>query len=248
METCSDGVLCVIIALCILVFLLKNKNIDSFIVLLNEIIIPKKCPDYLVTDGRHYYLLNSRLPYDGVNNPLKFNSEEEARQYLESNQCPSLALLDLVVSKNPEDPTDSYEKVCAQNIAKQVFNDDICNQYSSKEQIGDLREYSRALMILVEKRNQIRSTINAAKFASVSYDKQLDINLQEIQKQMESLRKKYSENDEALKEFVDYKIEDCMIQTIKNENKDLDDTHFTDQFAKYFNQLNENIGQEYLYV
>ena len=71
------GVLCVIIVLCMLVYLLNNKSVDSFIVLVNEIIIPKKCPDYLVTDGDHYYLLNSRIPYDGVTNPLKFNSEAE---------------------------------------------------------------------------------------------------------------------------------------------------------------------------
>ena len=57
-----------------------------------------------------------------------------------------------------------------------------------------------------------------------------------------------TENDEALKEFVDYKVEDCMMRTIKTENKDLDDNNFTDQFAKYFNQLNENIGQEFLYI
>ena len=60
------------------VYLLNNKSVDSFIVLVNEIIIPKKCPDYLVTDGDNYYLLNSRIPYDGVTNPLKFNSESEA--------------------------------------------------------------------------------------------------------------------------------------------------------------------------
>ena len=39
-----------------------------------------------------------------------------------------------------------------------------------------------------------------------------------------------------------------MMRTIKTENKDLDDNNFTDQFVKYFNQLNENIGQEFLYI
>ena len=39
-----------------------------------------------------------------------------------------------------------------------------------------------------------------------------------------------------------------MIQTMKGENPALDDSNFSNQVAKYFNQLNEYIGQEYLYV
>ena len=39
-----------------------------------------------------------------------------------------------------------------------------------------------------------------------------------------------------------------MIQTIKNENNNLDDSKFSNNFAKYFNNLNENIGQHFLYV
>jgi len=97
-------------------------------------------------------------------------------------------------------------------------------------------------------RNQILSEINAAKFANRKYDKSLESNLKNVDNQIKKLRKKYTDNDKALKEFVDYKIEDCMINTIKKENKDLDDSKFSDQFAKYFNQLNENIGQEYLYI
>ena len=90
----------------------------------------------------------------------------------------------------------------------------------------DLRNFSNDLIVLTETRNQIRSEIDAAKFANREYDPKLDVELKEILKKIDNLRSKYANNDEALKEFVDYKIEDCMIQTIKNENNNLDDSKF----------------------
>ena len=128
-----------------------------------------------MTDGTSFYLMNTRLPYDGITNPLKFESQQdEANNYLSQNKCPSLEAINLVVSKNKADPTDSYEKVCAKDTATKIFNDDVCNQYGSQEQIQDLRNFSRDLMILIEKRNQVRSTIDTAKFTNSKYDKSLE--------------------------------------------------------------------------
>lgn len=248
MELQIEGIICIVIVFIILVYLIRNKSIDSFIVLLNEVVIPKDCPNSLVTDGVHFYLMNTRLPYDGITNPIKFNSEAEAKKYLKNNNCPDLQLLDLVVSKNKEDPTDSYEKICARDVANRIFDDDVCNHYSDGKQMEDLRNFSNDLIVLTETRNQIRSEIDAAKFANREYDPKLDVELKEVLKKIDNLRSKYANNDEALKEFVDYKIEDCMIQTIKNENNNLDDSKFSNNFAKYFNNLNENIGQHFLYV
>ena len=248
MELQVEGIICIVIVLLILIYLIRNKTMENFIVLLEEVIIPKNCPNYLVTDGTFYYLMNTRLPYDGVTNPLKFESQQEANNYLSQNKCPSLEAVNLVVSKNKADPTDSYEKICAKDTATKIFNDDVCNQYGNQEQIQNLRNFSRDLMILIEKRNQVRSAIDTAKFTNTEYSPTLDQELEDINNQITNLRKQYANNDEALKEFVDYKVEDCMINTIKNENPNLDDSKFSDQFAKYFNQLNENIGQEYLYI
>ena len=72
--------------------------------------------------------------------------------------------------------------------------------------------------------------------------------LKQIQEQIQKLQDEYKQNDEALKEFVDYKIEGCMMNTIKDNNQELKDDKFLDNFAKYFNNLNENIGQEFLYI
>ena len=150
MELQVEGIICVVVVLIILVYLIRNKTMENFIVLLEGVIIPKNCPNYLVTDGTFYYLMNTRLPYDGVNNPLKFESYQEANNYLSQNKCPSLEAVNLVVSKNKGDPTDSYEKVCAKDIANKVFDDDVCNHYSSQDQTQDLRNFSRDLMILIE--------------------------------------------------------------------------------------------------
>lgn len=248
MELQVEGIICIIIVLMIMVYLIKNKSMENFIVLLEEVIIPKNCPNYLVTDGTNFYLMNTRLPYDGITNPLKFETEVAAKSYLSQNKCPSLEVVNLVVSKKKEDPTDSYEKVCAKDVATRIFDDNVCNHYADKGKMEDLKNYSKDLIILTEMRNQILSEINAAKFANREYDKSLESNLKNVDKQINELRNKYTNNDKSLKEFVDYKIEDCMINTIKKENKDLDDSKFSDQFAKYFNQLNENIGQEYLYI
>ena len=96
------------------------------------------------------------------------------------NKCPSLEAVNLVISKNQADPTDSYEKICAKDTATKIFNDDVCNQYSSQEQIQDLRNFSKDLMILIEKRNQIRSTIDTAKFTKSQYSPSLEQELEDI--------------------------------------------------------------------
>ena len=48
-----------------------------------------------------------------------------------------------------------FEKVYAKDTNK-IFNDDICNQYGSQEQIQNLRNFSKDLMILIERRNQMK--------------------------------------------------------------------------------------------
>ena len=125
------------------------------------------------------------------------------------------------------------KKNVQKKVMPNIFNEDVCNYYQDEKQSQDLKEYSRALMILVEMRNQIHSEIQLL-FTNSPYDSNLDTRLKNINDEINKLRKKYTENDEALKEFVDYKVEDCMMRTIKTENKDLDDNNFTDQFYKIF--------------
>ena len=54
------------------------------------------------------------------------------------------------------------------------------------------------------------------------------------------------ENDKKI--FADYNIETCMIDTVMKENTDLDDTNFKKYFSDYFNSLNSNIDERFLYI
>jgi len=128
------GIIVIILLLIGLYIFLKNGSLDNFIVFLDDVIIPKTCFDYLVFNGNSYYLFNSRLTYDGVNNPLQFTTKAEAIDYLKSIKCPqTLPFVDLVSRKKTEDVTVSYQRECNKKIAPNLFDLDICGMYGNDE-------------------------------------------------------------------------------------------------------------------
>jgi len=54
------------------------------------------------------------------------------------------------------------------------------------------------------------------------------------------------ENDKKI--FSNYNNETCMMETVMKENPDLNDSNFKNYFAKYFNNVNSNIDEMFLYV
>jgi hypothetical protein len=54
------------------------------------------------------------------------------------------------------------------------------------------------------------------------------------------------ENDTKI--FSNYNNETCMMDTVMKENPDLNDSNFKNYFAKYFDNLNSNIDEQFLYV
>lgn len=246
------GIAIMILIISCLVWVLKNKYLESFIVTVNEFVVPESCPDYLVTDGSHYYLINSGKVFDGVKNPLKFPSHKSALAYLAQNNCPNLDLIDLVVKKNPKDVTVPYERECAKKTAVQIFDDDVCNHYMSKADAERFKIYNKNFLILKEKANQISGKIQSKRLQHITVSEAETKALDEINKKIDALKKEYAETtdrmDKNLSEYSDYNIEKCMMDDIHAENPDLKDDKFLVNFAKYFNNLNENIGQEYLYL
>ena len=196
------GIIVVVILLILLIYFLKNKYIDNFIVFLDDVIIPTSCYNYLVSNGKNYFLLNTKKNLDGVYNPLQFNTKADAINYLKNAKCPmNIPYVDLLVHKKVEDPTVSYERECSKKVAPNLFDLDICSTYGSDD-----------------------DTLTGKYIAKVN--------------KIESDRAQYS----------NYDLESCMIDRASKEDPKLDDTHFKAYFSQYFNRMNSNIDEKYLYI
>ena len=182
--------------------MVSNRSLDNFIVMLDDIIIPKTCWDYLVTNGQEYFLFNSKLLVDGVKNPLRFKTKTEAIEYLGKNNCPdNIPNVNLLSNKKLEDPSISFQRECNNLVAPNKFDLDICNSYASDNDTLTGKYLTKI--------NQI-------------------------------------ENDKKL--YANYDVESCMINKAITEYPELDDTHFKNNFAAYFDRLNSNIDEDYLYI
>ena len=196
------GIIVTILLMVFLIYILRNKVLDNFIVFLDDVIIPSTCYNYLVTNGKQYFLLNTNKILDGVSNPLAFSNKKDAINYLKVSKCPeNIPFVDLVMRKKIDDPTVSYQRACGKKVAPNLFDLDSCSTYAS-----DKDSLSGATMA---RYNQI-------------------------------------ENDKKI--YANYDIETCMIDNATTENPELDDTHFSEYFSKYFDRMNSNIDDKYLYI
>ena len=198
----TAGIIVTILLLIFLIYILSNKTIDTFIVFLEDIVIPSTCYNYLVTNGKNYFLLNTNKILDGVTNPLTFNNKNDAINYLKNLKCPeNIPFVDLVMRKKIDDPTVSFQRECGKKTAPNLFDLDICSAYGS--------DYDTTTGKKISKINQI-------------------------------------ENDKNI--YSNYDIETCMINKATTNDNELDDTHFKDYFAKYFDRMNSHIDQKFLYI
>ena len=148
------GIIVVIIILILLYNVLKNQSLDNFIVFVDDVVIPKSCWEYLVSNGEYYFLFNSKMLVDGIKNPLKFDSKELALNYLETNKCPtSIPFIDLVNRKNKDDPTVSMERECSRKIATNTFDTDTCTFYTNNKEYNN-KEYNNKLTLSEIKKKQ----------------------------------------------------------------------------------------------
>ena len=107
------GLLVIIIILIVLYIAIKNQSLDTFIVFLDDVVIPKTCWDYLVSNGKEYFLFNSKMIVDGVKNPMRFPNKQRALEHLKLSKCPvNIPFVDLVMRKKIEDPTFEGECTC----------------------------------------------------------------------------------------------------------------------------------------
>ena len=117
MKRFTSGLIIVLVILVVLFLVIRfTSTLDAMTDIFESVVVPPQCYEYLVTDGTSYYLLNSKQEYDGVSNPRKFKLLADANKFLLDNGCKPLPLINLVVSKQMEDPTDSYEKICSREV------------------------------------------------------------------------------------------------------------------------------------
>ena len=198
----SAGIVVIIIILVCLIYLLRSKAVDNFIVFVDDVIIPASCYNYLVTNGSKFFLLNTKKMIDGTTNPLTFITKLEAQNYLKKIKCPiDLPFVDLVMRKKNDDPTVSYERECSKKIAPNLFDLDVCGKYGTDDDT------------LTNK--------YLAKLNKIETDKKI---------------------------FADYNVETCMMDKVMKEDPSLDDTIFKTYFAQYFDTINSNIDEKFLYV
>ena len=198
----SAGIVVIIIILVCLIYLLRSKAVDNFIVFVDDVIIPASCYNYLVTNGSKFFLLNTKKMIDGTTNPLTFNTKLEAQNYLKKIKCPvNIPFVDLVMRKKNDDPTVSYERECSKKVAPNLFDLDVCGIYGTD--------------------NDTLTNKYLAKLNKIETDKKI---------------------------FADYNVETCMMDKVMKEDPSLDDTNFKTYFAQYFDTINSNIDEKFLYV
>lgn len=123
MQAAAVFLLITTLALCAVMIMLyyrRDTNIESFLVTMQEYVLPSQCPDYAVYDGHNYYLIYNNRPFDGKQNPLVYASEQEMRQALNDLKCPfadRMPIEFLRRTRNRRDPQESYDRLCNKRIS-----------------------------------------------------------------------------------------------------------------------------------
>jgi hypothetical protein len=94
---------------------------------MESILLNDNCPDYMVSDGSKFYLIFNHKEFDGVSNPLVFDSKAEADIELKKRGCTKpMEPVYLRRLTNHDDPVESYERSCAKQVAKPLFSINDC--------------------------------------------------------------------------------------------------------------------------
>jgi len=116
-QTIIGLVLFVVLVVGVLYCSIRGGALENFIVTVDEVDIPEQCPDYLTTDGAKFYLVWNKRPLDGKTNPMTFDTQAGAFDWLAAHKCPPLEPIPLTRVTNPADPTVSYERECNKQTA-----------------------------------------------------------------------------------------------------------------------------------
>lgn len=212
------NIIVVIVILFVIVYMIYNNkfiNAETFLVTVKEYVLGIQCPDYCVYDGHNYYLIFNNKEFDGINNPLVFDSESEVKAKCNELNCPSDHYLQNMIILNRktihDDPQEDLERKCAKQIALNRFSIDKCAfdfAYSIPE-IADT--------VSLPNGNNL-SKINANNLLNIEgqiknmYDDTKKEKALDNYKMIRQLVDFINQNDESV--MVDYDLETCMFEKV----------------------------------
>ena len=210
--------------------LFNRRQMEKFIVTVEETILPSQCPDYLVTDGQNFYLIFNKKPFDGVSNPLVFQDLADVKLTLKELNCPMLDVVPLRRKTNPKDPWDNYERQCGKQIARPLQSLESCAfdiAYQNPDTDGKPKlvlPEDLAKMGEEELQNEIK-TANSVDSEKIRVLRRLNDYLTNA-------------GDSVM---VDYDLETCMIEKVGLDEGELGGSHLgsvdvLQKFNKHFNQ------------
>mgnify|MGYP003690828963 FL=1 len=133
-----------------------NKNIEDFTVLDNDNRHTSNLLyDYLLTDGKLFYLYNSRDFEEEGKNPLIFDTLDEAELFRKKTSTPQLEVKNIVIKKNIDDPVENYERECSKKVADFDNRMNICYAYSDTPE--KLEANKKILDDMIQNDNQLQA-------------------------------------------------------------------------------------------
>ena len=205
-------------------------NMRGFVGTMESVLIEPGCPNYMVTDGHKYYLIFNNKDFDGVNNPLIFDSEREANIELGKRNCGNkLTPIYLRRPINQQiDPTVSYERTCALKTASPLYwLNDCAYTIANNSTDMDLQPIDPEVLL------------NPEEVARKKAQKLLDTPIDDKTDKYKILRQLNDFlNGQDTKTRVNYDIETCMINELGNDRStdfNTGSTEILQKYGKYFN-------------
>jgi len=166
----NDSCIVIILLVIILIYCIYTSNRDGFqnrfqvnqfnidgLSVIDENKNKNLVYDYLLTDGNLFYLYNSRDLVIGRQNPLIFETLDEAEKFRKSTSTPPLNITNLLIKKTTDDPTENYERACSKKISPFNSRMNTCFAYSKSEK--DIEKNKDLINDLSSGNHQLESCI-----------------------------------------------------------------------------------------
>jgi hypothetical protein len=250
-KTIIGIVLFVILVIGVIYCSLRGGALEKFIVSVDESPIPDQCPDYMTTDGAKFFLVWNNQQLDGKTNPLMFDTQAGAFDWLAAHGCPRLEPVPLTRITNPADPTVSYERECNKQTANPNYwlgrcaMDKIFESPDTDDKSADgSGDKTLTAADLENLRPELLVGLDQSKIKTDGYVSGLGADtygyLRRINNALTTM---------DTPELVNYDVETCMFDKLAKDMPQLGSADGLQRFRRYYNQqiantVSRNPGQD----